>query len=61
MGAAGGLAEVGAAAEGVGFIDQAAGGAGIEQRAGAVVADGERFSAGGAEVVFLGFGLILIF
>jgi hypothetical protein len=52
IGAAGGLAEVGAAAEGAGFVDEATGGAGIEQGAGAVVADGEGFSAGGAE----GFG-----
>ncbi len=50
--AAGGLAEVGAAAEWAGFVDEAACGAGIEQGAGAVVADGEGFSAGGAE----GFG-----
>jgi hypothetical protein len=52
MGAAGGLAEVGAAAEGAGFVDEAAGGAGIEQGTGSVVADGEGFAAGGAE----GFG-----
>ena len=50
--AAGGLAEVGAAAEGAGLVDEATGGAGIEQGAGAVFADGEGFSAGGAE----GFG-----
>ena len=50
--AAGGLAEVGAAAEGAGFVDEATGGAGIEQGAGAVFADGEGFSACGTE----GFG-----
>jgi len=40
---------VGAAAKGAGFIDEAAGGAGIEQGASAIVADGKGFAAGGAE------------
>jgi hypothetical protein len=50
--AAGGLAEVRAAAEGAGVVDETAGGSGVEKGAGAVFTDGEGFSACGAE----GFG-----
>ena len=52
VGAAGGCTEMRAAAEGAGFVDQATGGFGIEQRAGSIGGVGESFSAGGAE----GFG-----
>jgi len=52
IGASGGGAEMRAATKRAGFVDQAAGGFGIEQRAGAIGGGGQGFASGGAE----GFG-----
>ena len=49
VGSAGGGAEVGAAAEGTVFVNEATGGLRIEERAGTVGARGERFASGGFE------------
>jgi len=49
VGPAGGLAEVGAAAERPGIVDEAFRGGGIEQRAGTVSAGWQRAAAGGFE------------
>ena len=49
VGSAGGGAEVGTAAEGTVFVNEATGGLRVEQGTGAVGARGERFASGGFE------------